>query len=203
MSTDLGVWLGAFMTISLYSVLFKENQFFEAAQSVFVGLAAAHTLVLGYQSIVQSAWQPLVAKGQLALLVPIILGLLLYTRFTKTHGWLSRVPMAFLVGSAAGVSVKAVLTADLQKQIVSSMTLKWSNPNDFVFLLFLLSTLSYFLFLRAKGAPGAVQAGVSVIGTWAMMTAFGAALGFTVMGRLSLLIGRLQFLFGSWIPLIK
>ena len=111
--------------------------------------------------------------------------------------------MAFLVGSAAGVSVKAVLTADLQKQIVSSMTLKWSNPNDFVFLLFLLSTLSYFLFLRAKGAPGAVQAGVSVIGTWAMMTAFGAALGFTVMGRLSLLIGRLQFLFGSWIPLIK
>jgi len=34
----------------------------------------------------------------------------------------------------------------------------------------------------------------SHVGRWTMMIAFGAAFGFTVMARMSLLIGRLQFL---------
>jgi len=34
------------------------------------------------------------------------------------------------------------------------------------------------------------------------MIAFGASFGYTVMGRLSLLIGRINYLFQDWIPLI-
>jgi hypothetical protein len=35
------------------------------------------------------------------------------------------------------------------------------------------------------------------------MITFGAAFGYTVMSRMSLLIGRMDFLFGAWLGLIS
>jgi hypothetical protein len=36
------------------------------------------------------------------------------------------------------------------------------------------------------------------VGIWVLMVAFGASFGYTVMARISLLIGRVEFL-GRWI----
>jgi hypothetical protein len=41
------------------------------------------------------------------------------------------------------------------------------------------------------------------MGRWAMMMAFGAAFGNTIMARISLVIVRLEFFFGKFIPMIK
>jgi hypothetical protein len=35
-----------------------------------------------------------------------------------------------------------------------------------------------------------------------IMVAFGASFGYTVMGRISLLLGRIYFLFNQWLPTI-
>jgi len=35
------------------------------------------------------------------------------------------------------------------------------------------------------------------------MVSFGAAFGYTAMARISLLIGRLQFLLGDWLRIIQ
>jgi hypothetical protein len=59
-----------------------------------------------------------------------------------------------------------------------------------------LSTLLYFYFSHEhKGALGAVAR----LGIWFIMISFGAHFGYTVMGRVSLLIGRVQFLIDDWI----
>ncbi len=60
--------------------------------------------------------------------------------------------------------------------------------------------LIYFFFsLEHKGVIG----GVSKIGVWFLMIAFGASFGFTVMARMSLLIGRIQFLIRDWLGIIQ
>jgi len=60
--------------------------------------------------------------------------------------------------------------------------------------------LIYFFFsMEHKGIIG----GVSKIGVWFLMIAFGASFGFTVMARMSLLIGRIQFLLRDWLGLIQ
>ena len=68
-------------------------------------------------------------------------------------------------------------------------------------------TVAYFLFLEFKSSFGRTFqkiTGVSgEIGKWVMMVAFGASFGATVMGRLTLLLGRLRFLFGTWLPIVK
>ena len=42
----------------------------------------------------------------------------------------------------------------------------------------------------------------SRFGIWVLMVTFGAGFGYTVMARISLLVGRFRFLFGDWIHLI-
>jgi hypothetical protein len=59
-----------------------------------------------------------------------------------------------------------------------------------------LSTLIYFYFSKEhKGALGVTAR----VGIWFIMISFGAHFGYTVMGRVSLLIGRVQFLIEDWI----
>lgn len=59
-----------------------------------------------------------------------------------------------------------------------------------------LSTLIYFYFSK----PHIGVLGVTAkVGIWFIMISFGAHFGFTVMGRVSLLIGRVQFLIEDWI----
>ena len=62
-----------------------------------------------------------------------------------------------------------------------------------------MTTLVYFFFtLEKKGVQGAV----SKVGRYVMMIAFGAAFGNTVMARVSLFLGRMQFLLGDWLKMI-
>lgn len=62
------------------------------------------------------------------------------------------------------------------------------------------AVLFYFFFsVEHTGAVGAI----SRVGIWFLMIAFGASFGFTVMARISLLIGRMQFLLGDWLHLLK
>jgi len=74
-----------------------------------------------------------------------------------------------------------------------------ANWQEIVVFIGVMSTLVYFFFsIEHKGAVGVV----SKIGVYFIMIAFGASFGYTVMGRLSLLIGRISYLFQDWIPLI-
>ncbi len=68
--------------------------------------------------------------------------------------------------------------------------------NNIVVFVGVLSVLVYFFFsVEHNGGVGKV----SRLGIWFLMLGFGAAFGYTVMGRISLLIGRFNFLVIDWI----
>jgi len=67
-----------------------------------------------------------------------------------------------------------------------------------VLVLGVISGLVYFFFsLEHKGALGHI----SRVGIWILMVTFGAAFGYTVMARVSLLTGRMEAL-GTWLASI-
>lgn len=66
----------------------------------------------------------------------------------------------------------------------------------FIVIIGVISTLIYFYFSHEHTGVLGVTAKV---GIWFIMIAFGAHFGYTVMGRVSLLIGRAQFLIEEWI----
>ena len=62
-----------------------------------------------------------------------------------------------------------------------------------------LCCLVYFFFsFEHKGVVGKVAR----VGIWVLMITFGAAFGYTVMGRIALLAIRLEFLVNDWLWLI-
>ena len=67
-------------------------------------------------------------------------------------------------------------------------------------ILGVITTLVYFFFSKEhKGLLGKTAS----VGIWFIMIAFGASFVYTVMARISLLIGRMNFLLYDWLGVIK
>jgi hypothetical protein len=126
-------------------------------------------------------------------------------------GWISRWPLAFVVGYTSGLYFIAYLQsnvfAQVQKSVVPLVTLAQPNGaiawgptiGTLVVVVGTLAGLVYFFFSKEhKGFFG----GTARLGIWFLMVTFGAAFGYTVMSRMSLLLGRLDFLFGTWLGLV-
>jgi hypothetical protein len=137
--------------------------------------------------------------------VPMILGILFFTRLIPKIAYLSRWPLAFVMGMAAGLRLYVFLQSNAMIQIHSTIVpsvelnsfVAWANY--LVLAIGVFTGLVYFYFSREhKGVFG----GMSRIGVYFLMVSFGASFGYTVMARISLLLGRFQFLLGDWLHLV-
>ncbi len=206
----LGVVVAAGLTLALYSFLYKDNPFFKMAENLFVGVAAAY--VFGqywYPTIYGEIWVRLSGlskgpgvSGDAWLLAPTLLGLLMLTRFSRRFSWLSRLSFAFFVGLGAGLTIPRTISSFILAQIEATIQpLSWSLAgfNLLVILVGVVSVLIYFFFsMEHKGAVGKV----SRLGIAFLMISFGASFGYTIMARLSLLIGRISFLMDDWLNIL-
>ncbi len=204
MAGTIGVFVSGFFLIAVYSYLFKETRMYRYTEHIYVGFTAAHAIVTGWQNVKQQSVTPL-ANGNLAQLVPLCLGLLLYARFNKRWAFLSRTSLAFMMGVAGGVTITGSVEASFVKQIKATI-LPLSSMDNVLMVVGTVSTLAFFLFIpmglgRKTGATSIISL-LSDLGRGTMMVAFGSSFGFVVMARLSYLVSRLQFLFTKVIPVI-
>ena len=81
-----------------------------------------------------------------------------------------------------------------------SATVVPTSINNIVIVLGVVTVLEHFFF-TFKQSP--VLNGASEVGKWVIMITFERAFGNAVMGRISLIINQIQFLFGDWIHLVK
>jgi hypothetical protein len=134
------------------------------------------------------------------LIVPGLLGLLLYVRAVPRIGWVSRYALAIYVAYYIGVDFTRRIQGEVLPQIAKTMMpLSALNATTLVSLIFIVGVycvLTYFFFSKEQNA---ITKPLARIGIWFLMVSFGAAFGFTVMGRVALLIGRLNFLILNWI----
>ncbi len=233
MSVTIGVWIGALLTLGILSFLYKDNPFYKVAEAIFLGISAGYWFVsLFYQSLLpklfdnlgitkmfgasqtDGALQNLFVHGQftgeLWFLVAGVLGIMMLMRLAPKGGWISRWPLAFIVGTTSGLYFTRYLASNAFAQINATLKdfivagqpgfLSWANVNNLVLLIGVVSGLTYFYFSKEhKGTVGVT----AKVGIYFLMVTFGASFGYTVMSRMSLLIGRLDFLYRTWLGLIK
>lgn len=200
MSTDVIVWVSSILTIIAFSYIYKENEFYKAVEHLYVGVAAGYTVVMGYTNIINKVWRPLSQKGQYQVLIPAVLGLMLFAPYIyRPLAWLRRIPVAIIVGIGAALSVRTSIVTQFIGQLKASV-IPLNSINNIIIVLGTVVTLCYFIF-TVKPNP-VMNVGVES-GKWVIMVTLGAAFGAGIMGRVSLLIGRLFLLFQQWIPLIK
>ena len=236
----IGIWVAAFFTLSIFSFLYKDNPFYKIAESVVVGVSAAYWMVLGFWSTIvpnllanlapsftKATFAPGLRDLSLDLwyLIPLILGIMLLMRLSPKGAWISRWPLAFIIGTTAGLRLIAYIHGDFLAQIRNSIhpliepvtapvldaagnvtgtdLLLWQSivgsASNIILVIGVLACLVYFFFsIEHKGVVGRT----AKLGIWFLMVTFGAAFGFTVMGRIALLAIRVEFLLYEWLWMV-
>lgn len=211
----LGAWVATGLTLFIYSFLYKDNPLFKLGEHLYVGVSIGYSVVLVWYTVfVRLLWEPLkkdiaehpAALGSYEPAIPALLGLLILTQFFPKVSWLSRIAFAFIVGFGSGVAIPRTVSSYILKQIEDtvnplmtmganglSLGLDLASPqsgvNTIILLVGVVSVLFYFFFSVEHTGPGMVTART---GIYFLMIAFGAAFGYTVMSRMSLLIGRFR-----------
>ncbi|MBN1425504.1 hypothetical protein JXA88_13200 [Candidatus Fermentibacteria bacterium] len=217
------LWIGGILTLMIFSFLYRDNPFYKFAEHLFVGVSAAYWMVQGVWGTLMPNLVAKVAPGMVQSFMPeaagknpewhyliaALFGVLLLTRLVPSIGWLSRWSLAFVVGYSAGTNFIRYLQSDFIAQIRSTMiplVVQGQGGLDLgasfshlVLIVGVFCGLVYFFFSKEHhGALGRV----SRIGVWTLMVTFGASFGYTVMARISLLLGRLQALI-IWLRLVS
>jgi hypothetical protein len=216
-SEVIGVWIGAFLTLGIFSFLYKDNPFYKFSEALFVGVSAGYWFVVTFwqyflPKLIDNlvlAYTVLVSQGKIdyhwVYLLGGGLGILMMLRLLPNVGWLSRWSLAFVVGTTAGLQFTRYLESNGIIQVKGTIlplivggSLNTTIGN-IVIVVGTFCGLIYFFFSKEhKGAFG----GAARVGVWFLMITFGALFGYTVMSRMSLLIGRMDYLFGEWLRLI-
>lgn len=204
--------VAALLTVAIFSFLWKDNPLYKFAEHLVVGVSAGYWLVtLNRTTLIPKLYLPLqrVYNGTSTtildplVLVPVFLGLLLFSRFVPRYSWISRIPMAYILGVGSGAAIPLLLQTQVVQQIYPTMSVFLpggsvgigSLIDNILVLLGVVCGLSYFFFsARHTGALGLM----SRAGVWLLMVGFGASFGYTVMSRISLLYGRVDFLVNVW-----
>ncbi|MCL4424090.1 MAG: hypothetical protein M1553_01225 [Firmicutes bacterium] len=194
---ELSVWIAALGTLAVLSFVIKENSAYRVAESLLIGTSAAHAFVMGVINIRRLAIAPLLG-GRWLMIIPIIIGILLFTRLSRKLMWLSLYPIALIVGLGLGMTLRGAIFAQFLSQVKATM-LPLNSVNNLIIIVGTTAVLLFFFFTREReGLFGSYVR----FGRWIMMIAFGATFGDSVMMAMTLLIGRLQFLYGNWLKLM-
>lgn len=219
LSTEaLGVWIAALLTLAIYSFLYRDNPVYKFAEHLFVGVSAGYGVGLTYQQVVldliyKPIFQPAAVnelRPNYYVLIPTFLGIMMFLRFSRRYAWLARWPICLVMGYGAGAGIPAAVQNLLEHTRYTMLpllpydadthTYQWAaGISGLVMVIAVVTTLCYFYFSKEhKGVFG----GAGRLGICFLMIAFGAGFGNTVMARISLLIGRMQFMLYDWWPLV-
>jgi hypothetical protein len=216
--TFLWTSFGAFLTLAIFSFLYKDNPLYKFAEHLFVGVSAGYFVVILWHNGLSPNLMQRLADGDWYYLwlnslhpwylVPGILGVLMFSRFSQKWAWVSRYPMAIYIGISAGVTIPLEMTNRVLRQLVATMVpINWGNflghsyldiaagYSQIIVIIGSVAALVYFFFSTPhRGVIG----GISKLGVWILMIGFGATFGFTVMNRISLFTNRIQYLWQNW-----
>lgn len=229
----------AFLTVCIFSFLYRDNPLYRFAEHLTVGVSAGYWIAILYHTSLKDLWlEPLGASvaafghpggsilaktGMFVVnIAPGLIGLLMFSRFWSRASWISRWPIAFYLGVSAGVALPLFLQSFVVRQVAANMVnprdifgamsadltvlfnygnityLFWQGLGQLIIVVGCICGLAYFYFsAEHKGFMG----GAAKVGIWILMIGFGATFGYTVMSRISLLIGRFNYLIG-WVAAV-
>lgn len=208
--------VGIVLTLLVFSYLLGDNALYRLAEHLFVGVATGYAVVLVFHNVLApKLFTPLVTAvgeaswGQTMLLtIALVFGLFLLLKPIRPVSWLGNLSIALMLGVGAALAIGGALLGTLWPQIDATASL--TMPIDrygpglglFSAIVMLVGTTGALLhFYHGAGEEGRLNrlrnfvVGVwGGLGRWFILIAFAAILAATFVGRLSLLVGRIQFL---------
>ncbi len=218
MSADtIGVWIGAILTLLVFSYLLGDTPLFRLAQAIFVGVAVAYaTVVAVYLVLVPNLFVPLATdpRRYWALFVPLLLGIFLLFKLRSTWGSLGNISLAFLFGAGGALAIGGALSGALVPQLGAtfvSLTLyqdAGTLVNSLIIAFGTIGALLAFHFTVNPTRPAArvldaIRLRWGYVGRWFILVSFGAIFAGTAVSRITILISRIYYLLHDWLQVVR
>lgn len=217
MADTIGVWVGALLTLLVFSYLLKDTFLFRVAQAILVGVAIGYaTVVAVLVVLIPRLATPLFTNLDNAwhLFIPLALGLLLFAKLRASWSPLGNTSIAFLFGVGSALAIGGALSGTLIPQILA--TIVSLSPSQGIVtmisnILLVVGTIGSFLSFRfivpnqprpAIRAFDNIARGWGYFGRWFILIAFGAIFADTAVSRISILISRVYFLLHDWLAIV-
>jgi len=191
----LGLWMGWLFMLMIYSYpLYKENPVYRFAEHTFIGIMISISLIMNLQYLVNTAITPML-QGKIIYIIPLIIGAMIYTLLSPDYRWMSRYPIALLVGAGFGLGMRGTIKPNILDATISTITapaggdmMAWIN---FLYIAVgLICSVMYFLLTYEHTG---IFKHPTRIGRLFIMIGLGAYFGNTVLFRFTMLTGRAQF----------
>jgi hypothetical protein len=166
-------WLGAILAVFGFSYIWFENSRpFSFGEHLYLGAVCAYTFFVIATSLKTSAIDPLLA-GRLTLIIPIIIGILVFTRFTK-YRWLARYAIAIMAGIGVGLIFGLTIRSQILTQIQGTITdIANATPDPISSILILIGCITSLLYFTYTKEHKGVYGKVVKVGRIFLMASFG------------------------------
>jgi hypothetical protein len=206
------------ITILILSYLIGDNPLFRAAVYVFVGVAAGYVAAVAWNEIIVALLIQPITSGEVfvnpglaaSLVIPLLGSALLLFKVSPRLSHLGQLPMAYLVGVGAAVTIGGAVLGTLLPQIGATfdgfdLRSAGTSGADMAFLFFngvmvligVIGTLAYFHFGASQKPDGSVHRNVLVnilswVGRVYIAVTFGVLFAGVYMAALTALIERMD-----------
>jgi hypothetical protein len=198
-------WVGAAVTIGVWSYFVGGGRIFRLAQYLLAGLATGYLVVLGVREVlVPQLVSPLVDDPA----QPLLWIALLFVVIVIAIRWLPpsvvALPLALLIAGTAAFALAGAVVGTVLPQLGAGMLAP--SETSIGLLNGLISMVITVLVVAAfthGTRPGRLGASAIVAGRWLLLAGIGGWMGFLVVSRLALLVDRMHFLLGDWLGLVR
>ena len=129
MGMFLWMTIALFLTLAVFSFLFRDNVIYKFAEHLFVGTSVGYTIFVSYTNLfLPRVWNPFrraLGDGDVLLAVwlglGIVVGFLYFSRFSQNWSWVSRYPISITVGYLTGYSIIPSLKARILSQLYGTV----------------------------------------------------------------------------------
>ncbi len=217
MSDLIGIWVGAILTLLVFSYLLGDTPLFRIAQALFVGVAVGYAVnVALYLVLLPRLIYPLLDDPQRygVLFVPLGMGLMLLAKLRAKWAPFGNIPIAFLFGVGAALAIGGALSGALAPQFAATVVSLAPAQNagaaigNLLLVFGTAGALLSFRFMAGGQKPltravDVIGRGWSYFGRWFILIAFGAIFADTAVARVSVLIDRIYYLLHDWLQVVK
>lgn len=204
---DLGIAISLLLTLAVFSGFFRRNPLYRFAESLFIGVSAGYFAVIWYFSIIKPAFQSAL-HGDLLILIPLLSGLLLFipSNNEAAYSKLRFLPAAFLVIVTTAINIPIYFSAFIQEMIRSSVipllsfdengSLRIDMTVNAILSIVCITSAIMFLIARHKNNNPFVNS-TGEIGRFFVLVAIGSAFAYTLLSRLILFMGKIEFIINA------
>jgi len=186
--------VGIFISFCMYTTLYgKPNPLRSWAEFSYLGAGTGVSVVISLTYIWNTAVLNIQA-GDWILIISIIFGLMMLFRVHPEYAHISRLPLAFTVGTGLGLSLRTIIFTSFLRHINATIVKLWTGvPLEFFYRLTIavsvITILTFFLYTMEVTGP---LLWTSKLGEYLMYIGFGAIFAQTFMGRLGLFVGYME-----------